>query len=74
VVVAENRFVLDGLPALDASSTHGIRFRNNTIVRRGPEGPDFILRSCSDVGIEVSPSSDMVGTPAPVRWEDAEPE
>jgi hypothetical protein len=74
VVVAENRFVLDGLPALDASSTHGIRFRNNTIVRRGPEGPDFILRSCSDVGIEVPPSSDMVGPPAPVRWEDAEPE
>jgi hypothetical protein len=53
VIVAENRFVLDGVPALDARSTHGIRFRNNSIVRRGPETPDFILRSCSDVGIEL---------------------
>lgn len=53
VIVAHNRFVLDGVPALDASSTHGIRFRNNSIVRRGPQTPDFILRSCADVGIDL---------------------
>jgi hypothetical protein len=53
VTVTDNRFVLDGVPALDARSTHGIRFRNNTIVRRGPARSDITLRSCSDVGIEL---------------------
>jgi hypothetical protein len=53
VIVTENRFVLDGVPALDARSTNGIRFRNNSIVRHRPETPDIVLRSCSDVGIEL---------------------
>ncbi|GAA1307481.1 hypothetical protein Psi02_46050 [Planotetraspora silvatica] len=53
VVVEENRFVLDGVPALDAKSTDGIRFRNNGIVRLGRQTPDIVLRSCSDVGVEV---------------------
>ncbi|GAA4587919.1 hypothetical protein GCM10023194_38230 [Planotetraspora phitsanulokensis] len=53
VVVTDNRFVLDGVPALDAKSTRGIRFRNNGIVRHGRSTPDVVLRSCSDVGVEL---------------------
>jgi hypothetical protein len=49
----ENQFVLDGVPALDAKSTHGIRFRNNSIVRLGQLAPAIVLRSCSDVNIEL---------------------
>ncbi|WP_157746572.1 right-handed parallel beta-helix repeat-containing protein [Micromonospora inositola] len=53
VLVTENQFVLDGVPALDAKSTRGIRFRDNSIVQRGQETPDIILRSCFDVRIEL---------------------
>ncbi|WP_146231217.1 right-handed parallel beta-helix repeat-containing protein [Micromonospora sicca] len=53
VVVTENQFVLDGVPALDAKSTRGIRFRDNSIVQRGQETPDIVLRSCFDVRIEL---------------------
>ncbi|MEZ0071138.1 hypothetical protein [Planotetraspora sp. GP83] len=52
VVVEGNRFVLDEAPALDAASTQGIRFRDNGIVRSGPEGWDIVLRACSDADIE----------------------
>ncbi|WP_204056837.1 right-handed parallel beta-helix repeat-containing protein [Microbispora corallina] len=52
VVVADNRFTLDGVPALDARSTHGIRLRGNHVVRHGQETPDVVLRSCSDVRID----------------------
>ncbi|WP_203882944.1 right-handed parallel beta-helix repeat-containing protein [Planotetraspora kaengkrachanensis] len=62
VVVAENRFMLDGVPALDAKSTRGIRFRGNGIVRHGPATPDVVLRSCSDADIEAG-----------VELEDAQP-
>ncbi|MFD0734885.1 right-handed parallel beta-helix repeat-containing protein [Planotetraspora mira] len=67
VVVAENRFVLDGVSALDAKSTHGIRFRNNGIVRLGRPTPDIVLQSCSDVGIEFDgdepPAAPLAGSP-----------
>ncbi|MFC4535137.1 right-handed parallel beta-helix repeat-containing protein [Sphaerisporangium dianthi] len=53
VVVTGNRFVLDGVPALDAKSTHGIRFHGNGIVRLGADAPDIVLRSCSDVHVET---------------------
>jgi hypothetical protein len=49
VVVEGNRFVLDDVPALDAKSTGGIRFRDNSIVRSSPGAGDVVLRSCSDV-------------------------
>jgi hypothetical protein len=57
VVVEGNRFVLDDGPALDARSTRGIRFRNNSIVRRRPGACDVVLRSCSDVSIDVDQPS-----------------
>ncbi|WP_203882457.1 right-handed parallel beta-helix repeat-containing protein [Planotetraspora kaengkrachanensis] len=53
VVVEGNRFVLDGVPALDAKSTRGIRFTGNHIVRHGRAMPDVVLRSCSDADIEA---------------------
>jgi hypothetical protein len=55
VVVEGNRFVLDGGPALDAKNTRGIRFRNNRIVRTRPGACDVVVRSCSDVKLDVGP-------------------
>ncbi|WP_426513569.1 right-handed parallel beta-helix repeat-containing protein [Dactylosporangium sp. McL0621] len=49
VVVTDNRFVLNGSPALDAKCTRGIHFRDNAVARRGAQGPDVILRTCSDL-------------------------
>jgi len=53
VVVEGNRFALDDGPALDATETRGVRFRENRIVRRRPGVHDVVLRSCADVSIDV---------------------
>ncbi|MGW3353703.1 right-handed parallel beta-helix repeat-containing protein [Nonomuraea rubra] len=52
VVVEGNRFVLDGMPALDAKDTGGLRFRDNAIAHVGVPAWDLVLRSCpgADVG------------------------
>ncbi|MEV0831014.1 right-handed parallel beta-helix repeat-containing protein [Nonomuraea rubra] len=52
VVVEGNRFVLDGVPALDAKDTGGLRFRDNAIAHAGVPAWDLVLRSCpgADVG------------------------
>ncbi|GAA2836479.1 hypothetical protein GCM10020220_026690 [Nonomuraea rubra] len=52
VVVEGNRFVLDGVPALDAKDTGGLRFRDNAIAHVGVPAWDLVLRSCpgADVG------------------------
>ncbi|MCA2223321.1 right-handed parallel beta-helix repeat-containing protein [Nonomuraea aurantiaca] len=52
VVVEGNRFVLRDVPALSAKSTQGVRFRDNSIVRSGPEAWDVVLRSCTDADID----------------------
>ncbi|TYB66736.1 right-handed parallel beta-helix repeat-containing protein [Nonomuraea sp. PA05] len=54
VVVEANRFVLDGVPALDAKDTGGLRFRGNEVVRAGVPGWDVVLRSCPDAEIEAA--------------------
>jgi len=64
VVVEGNRFVLDDGPALDAKNTRGIRFRNNRIVRTRPGACDVVVRSCSDVKLDVGPPPRRSGSPA----------
>ncbi|GAA4967710.1 hypothetical protein GCM10023334_089670 [Nonomuraea thailandensis] len=66
VVVEGNRFVLDGVPALDAKDTAGLRFRDNSVVRVGAPAPDVVLRSCPDADIELGSHPDAGVGPAQV--------
>ncbi|MGP4103494.1 hypothetical protein [Nonomuraea sp. KM90] len=69
VVVEGNRFALDGVPALDAKGTGGIRFRDNTLARLGAPTWDIVLSSCpdADIGHAVSEPPLRVLRSAPPR-------
>ncbi|MEV4754484.1 right-handed parallel beta-helix repeat-containing protein [Micromonospora sp. NPDC049559] len=55
IFVEANCFMLDGVAALDATRTRGIRFRNNTIERPGADfdAGDVVLSRCSDVSVDA---------------------
>ena len=51
VTIEDNRFELDGVPALEATATSGVRLHGNRIDRRGA-GPDVVLTACEDVVVD----------------------
>ncbi|MFG2073230.1 right-handed parallel beta-helix repeat-containing protein [Nonomuraea maritima] len=53
VTVQANHFVLDDVPALDARSTSGIHFHDNTIVHLGKQTRDVVLHSCPEADIDA---------------------